>query len=99
MSYRNLLLDHTLIAIPYVAAEEVETIDELLQGTEEEIERAYVAVSTMHCKLSDVLFYIAHTKRWLHDGKGLIASKLASPDFYFFLYLLMLMKQRWWCRN
>ena len=32
--------------------------------------------------LSDILF-VAHVKRWLHDGKGLIASKSVSIVFRF----------------
>ena len=49
-------------------------MDEVFWGTEEEIERMYAAILTMRCRLSDTLF-VAHVKRWLHDGKGLIASK------------------------
>jgi alcohol oxidase len=40
-------------------------------------------------KLSDPLF-VAHVKRWLDDGKGLMASKSVS-DFCFSLVLLTAM--------
>ena len=32
-------LDHNLIALPFVASEDAETMDEVFRGTEEEIER------------------------------------------------------------
>ena len=49
-SYLN-SLDHNLIGIPFVASEDAETVDELSQGTEEEVERMWAAASTMHYKL------------------------------------------------
>ena len=76
------LLDHNLIALPFVGSEDAETMDELLRGTEEEIQGMQTAALTMHYKLSDLVF-LAHTKKWLDDGKGLIASKLVSVDFNF----------------
>ena len=42
---------------------------------------------TMCRKLTDVLF-VAHVKRWLHEGKGLMASKSVSVVFIFFERLL-----------
>jgi alcohol oxidase len=70
-----------MIALPFVAREDAETMDEVFWGTEEEIERMFAAVLTMRCAER---YPVAHVKRWLHDGKGLIASKLvlvaiASP--------------------
>ena len=55
-------------------------MDEVFRGTEEEIERTYAAALTTYCKLSDVPF-VAHVKRWLLDGKGLMASKSVSAVF------------------
>ena len=66
-----------MIALPFVATEDAETMDEVFWGTEEEMERMYAAALTMSCKLSNTLF-VAHVKRWLHDGKGLMASKSVS---------------------
>ena len=66
-----------MIALPFVAREDAETMDEVFWGTEEEIERMCAATLTVPCRLSDILF-VAHVKRWLHDGKGLIASKSVS---------------------
>ena len=66
-----------MIALPFVAREDAETMDEVFWGTEEEMERMYAAIITMGRGLSDILF-VAHVKRWLHDGKGLIASKSVS---------------------
>ena len=57
-------------------------MDEVFWGSEEEIERMYTAALTMHCKLSYIPF-IAHEKRWLQDGKGLLACKLVSIVFTF----------------
>ena len=78
--------DHNVIAPPFVAREDAETMDEVFWGTEEEIERMCAEVLAMRCRLSDILF-VAHVKRWLHDGKGLIASKsvlavIASRSVY-----------------
>ena len=73
-------LDHNLARLSFIASEDAETMDEVYQGTEEEIERTYTAVLNTYCKLSDVLF-VAHVKRWLHDGKGLMASKSVSAVF------------------
>ena len=72
-SYQN-PVDHNIIALPFVAREDAETMDEVFRGTEEEIERTCAAILTLFCRLSNILF-IAHVKRWMHDGKGLIASK------------------------
>ena len=75
-----------MLCIPFVASEDAETIDELLQGTEEEeIEGVWIATSTMHYNYNSVISSLAHTKRWLHDGKGPLASKLVSMDFYFLI--------------
>ena len=63
-----------MIVSPFEAREDAETMDEVFWGTEEEIERMCAAILTMRCRLSDILS-VAHVKRWLHDGKGLIASK------------------------
>jgi alcohol oxidase len=76
LSHRNDPLDHTTIAVPFVASEDAETMDEVFRGTEEDIERMCAAV-LINCKLSDSTF-LAHVKRWLHDGKGLMASKSVS---------------------
>ena len=66
-----------MIALPFAAREDAETMDKVFWGTEEEIERMCQVILTMRCRLSDILF-VAHVKRWLHDGKGLIASKSVS---------------------
>ena len=76
------LLDHNLVGVPYIANEDAVTMDEMFWGTEAEIERMYAADLTMHCKLSDI-FFVAHEKRWLQDGKGLLACKLVSVIFTF----------------
>ena len=60
-----------------MASENTETMDEVFWGTEAEMERRYAAALTMYHELSDVLL-VAHVKRWLRDGKGLIASKSVS---------------------
>ena len=60
-------------------------MDEVFWGTEEEVKRMYAAAPTMHCKLSDILF-VAHEKRWLQDGKGLIACKSVSVVFIYLLF-------------
>jgi len=61
-----------------MASEDAETMDPLFWGTEEEIERTYAAVLTMrHCRLNNALF-VAYVKKWLQDGKGLMASKSVS---------------------
>ena len=76
-------LDHNLVGIQFLASEDAETMDKIFWGSEEEVERMYAAALTMHCKLSDVLFVLAHEKRWLHDGKGLLASKSVSVVFIY----------------
>ena len=38
-----------MIALPFVAREDAETMDEVFWGTEEEMERMCAAVLTMHC--------------------------------------------------
>ena len=80
LSYRN-SLDHNLISTPFVASEDAETMEGLFQGAEEEIESVWVAMSAM--RYNSVISPLAHTKRWLHDGKGPMASKLVLIDFYF----------------
>jgi hypothetical protein len=70
-----------------LASEEADTMDVVFWGTEEEVERMYAAALTMHCKLSDI-FFVAHEKRWLHDGKGLLASKSVSVVFIYLQYPL-----------
>ena len=66
-----------MIALPFVAREDAETMDEVFWGTEKEMERMCAAILAMRYRLSDI-FFVAHVKRWLNDGKGLIASKSAS---------------------
>ena len=68
--------------VPFLASEDAETIDKLFWGTEEEVERMSTAALIMHCKLSNILF-VAHEnlKRWLQDGKGLLASKSVTVVF------------------
>ena len=34
-------LDHTVVSLPFVASENAETMDEVFQGTEEQLERTY----------------------------------------------------------
>jgi hypothetical protein len=43
-----ILLDHNLIIIPFVASENAETFDEVVRGTEEQLERTNAVVLTMH---------------------------------------------------
>ena len=38
------LLDHNLITIPFVASENAETTDEVIRGTEEQLERTNAVV-------------------------------------------------------
>jgi alcohol oxidase len=73
-------LDHHLAGVPFLASEDAVTMDEVFRGTEEEIECKFAAALTMHCKVSDILF-VAHEKRWIQDGKGLMASKSVSVVF------------------
>ena len=75
-------LDHYGGVITFIASEDAETMEEVVRGTEEEIERTYAlaVVLIMCCKLSDALF-VAHVKRWLYDGKGLMAYKSGSAVF------------------
>ena len=76
ISYLN-LLDHNLVALPFLASENAETMDEVFRGTEEQLERTYAVILIMHCtraKWSSALF-VAYVKKWLHNGKGLLASK------------------------
>ena len=65
-----------------MASEDAETMDNLFWGTEEEVERVYAAALNMYYKLSDVLF-AAYEKRWLQDGKGLMAYKSVSVIFIY----------------
>jgi hypothetical protein len=60
-----------------VASEDAETLDEVSRGTEEQLERTNAAVSFHSRPLSAVVF-VAYVKRWLLDGKGLLASKSVS---------------------
>ena len=80
MSHDQNTLDHNTCIITFVASEDADTMNGVLFGTEEEIERTYAAVSNTCCKLNNVLF-VAHVKRWLHDGKGLMAHKSVSAVF------------------
>ena len=41
-------LDHNLIALPFVASENAETMDEVFRGTEEKLERTNAVILTMH---------------------------------------------------
>ena len=82
LSYRN-SLDHNALCVPFMASEDTETIDEVLRGTEGEVEGVQAAASVTH--YNSVISFLAHTKRWLHDGKGPMASKLVSIDFYFLI--------------
>ena len=86
-------LDHNLAGVPFLASEDAVTMDEVFRGTEEEVERMWAAALTLHCKLSDILF-IAHEKRWLQDGKGLLASKSVSVVFIYLQFPLTPLKQR-----
>ena len=70
-------LDHNTITLPFVASENAESMDELFGGTEEQLERTSAVDLTIVLELSDV-FFVAYVKRWLHDGKGLMASKSVS---------------------
>ena len=45
ISYRN-SPDHNLISLPFVASEDAETLDEVIRGTEEQLERTNAAVSS-----------------------------------------------------
>jgi hypothetical protein len=47
ISYLN-PLDHNLLSLPFVASENAETMDEVFQGTEEQLERTNAVVFTMH---------------------------------------------------
>ena len=38
LSYSN-ALDHNLISLPFVASEDAETLNEVIRGTEEQLER------------------------------------------------------------
>ena len=82
ISDQILLLDHNLVGVPFLASEDAVTMDEVFWGTEEEVERMYAAALIMHYKLSDIPF-VAHEKRWLQDGKGLMASKSVPVVFAF----------------
>ena len=42
-------LDHNVISIPFMASENAETMDEVLRGTEEQLERTTAVVLTMRC--------------------------------------------------
>ena len=79
-SDQNALLDHNGVLVTFIASENAETMEGVFWGTEEEVERTYAAVSNIYCKLNNVLF-VAHVKRWLHDGKGLMAYKSVSVVF------------------
>ena len=46
ISYLN-SLDHNMMSIPFVASENAETMDEMFQGTEEQIERTNAVFLTM----------------------------------------------------
>ena len=83
-SYQNSLDHDDKIVLPFLASEDAETIDELLRGTKEESKvcSQLPVASIMHYELNNTLF-LAHTKRWLDDGKGLMASKLVLADFNF----------------
>ena len=72
-------LDHNMAALSFIASEDAETMDEIFRGTEEQMERTYAAFLNTYSKLSDVVF-VAHVKKWLHDGKGLMASKSVSDS-------------------
>ena len=72
-----MLIDHNLVGVPFLASEDAVTMEEVFWGSEEEVKRMYPAALTVHCKLSDI-FVLAHEKRWLQDGKGLIAAKSVS---------------------
>ena len=73
-------LDHYGSIITFIMSEDAETVDKVVRGTEEGVERTYTVVVNLCCKLNDVLF-VAHVKRWLHDGKGLMAYKSVSVIF------------------
>ena len=71
-----------MVGAPFLASEDAVTMDEVFRGTEEEIGRMYAAALTMHCKLSDILI-LGHEKKWLQDGKGLMACTSVSVVFTF----------------
>ena len=48
ISYYN-PLDHNLISLPFVASEDAETLDEVIRGTEEQLERTN-AVDLILCR-------------------------------------------------
>ena len=96
----SLALDHNLIALPFAASEKAETMDEVFRGTEEQLERLYAVILTIHrtkAKWLSALF-VAYVKRWLHNGKGLLASKSVSVVHCFpIVCWYFILKQRWWC--
>ena len=47
ISYLN-LLDHMVVTAPFVASENAETMDEMFQTTEEQLERTNSIFITMH---------------------------------------------------
>ena len=46
ISAQNLLLDHNLVGVPFLASEDAVTMDEVFWGTEEEVKRMYPAALT-----------------------------------------------------
>ena len=48
ISYLN-FLDHNLVALPFLASENAETMDEVFRGSEEQLERTYAVTLIMHC--------------------------------------------------
>ena len=81
------MLDHNLVGAPFLASEDAVTMDEVFRGAEEEVKRMFTATLTMHCKLVDI-FFVAHEKKWLQDGKGLIAAKSVSVVFIYLQFPL-----------
>ena len=63
-----------------MASENAETMDQVFRGTEEELERTNSLVLIIHHAKAS--FFVAFVKRWLHDGKGPMASKSVSVVFH-----------------
>ena len=83
------MLDHNLVGAPFLASEDAVTMDEVFRGAEEEVKGMCTATLTLHCKLVGI-FFVAHEKKWLQDGKGLIAAKSVSVVFIYLQFPLTL---------
>ena len=57
-----------------MASDDAETLDIVIRGTEEQLERKNAVVFKSYA--AKVMFlFVAYVKRWWQDGKGLMASK------------------------